>query len=511
MVGVRSSRGCKVCRRKKRGCDLSRPTCGQCQKIGAKCTYEDRSYTFVAPQEHVTVRPHSPATFNRPSFLLADRRQQLETIFWEAYLPSSESPHDTAFTHTVIATWIPTVRYLATVDHTTRLALDSCILMALGRMQGNLDSVQHGVAMYCQALTETNRALQLPATAQTDATLATCALLAMCEKYRPHCGSDVSSQATDYQSHVEGTARLLELRGCQKHVSEHGFALFAHARPSIALTGITRRQKTLLDSQTWRQVPWGAQNRHRTLKDKLVDATLGVAGALEQLDRHHKDPGIDALRSDEVVKACATPVQWLRAWEIEALRLHSDGPSNLSDVCAKHGFGFYHLAMQFWAVSLLLSARCRPFVDHLTKRSDESIRPSPTLHALASLVPNPQTCAINIATHAHHYFAPTTGLVGPQHATFPLGAALHFFAATGQKASASKDDEAVPAAADDRTDPGTALVIRRLQELFRNVERAKSTGEFLRSMAPAPAPAELKGDTNDAGEHEKMAKEWFKL
>jgi len=490
---------------------LSRPTCGQCQKIGAKCTYEDRSYTFVAPQEHVTVRPHSPATFNRPSFLLADRRQQLETIFWEAYLPSSESPHDTAFTHTVIATWIPTVRYLATVDHTTRLALDSCILMALGRMQGNLDSVQHGVAMYCQALTETNRALQLPATAQTDATLATCALLAMCEKYRPHCGSDVSSQATDYQSHVEGTARLLELRGCQKHVSEHGFALFAHARPSIALTGITRRQKTLLDSQTWRQVPWGAQNRHRTLKDKLVDATLGVAGALEQLDRHHKDPGIDALRSDEVVKACATPVQWLRAWEIEALRLHSDGPSNLSDVCAKHGFGFYHLAMQFWAVSLLLSARCRPFVDHLTKRSDESIRPSPTLHALASLVPNPQTCAINIATHAHHYFAPTTGLVGPQHATFPLGAALHFFAATGQKASASKDDEAVPAAADDRTDPGTALVIRRLQELFRNVERAKSTGEFLRSMAPAPAPAELKGDTNDAGEHEKMAKEWFKL
>ena len=511
MVGVRSSRGCKVCRRKKRGCDLSRPTCGQCQKIGAKCTYEDRSYTFVAPQEHVTVRPHSPATFNRPSFLLADRRQQLETIFWEAYLPSSESPHDTAFTHTVIATWIPTVRYLATVDHTTRLALDSCILMALGRMQGNLDSVQHGVAMYCQALTETNRALQLPATAQTDATLATCALLAMCEKYRPHCGSDVSSQATDYQSHVEGTARLLELRGCQKHVSEHGFALFAHARPSIALTGITRRQKTLLDSQTWRQVPWGAQNRHRTLKDKLVDATLGVAGALEQLERHHKDPGIDALRSDEVVKACATPVQWLRAWEIEALRLHSDGPSNLSDVCAKHGFGFYHLAMQFWAVSLLLSARCRPFVDHLTKRSDESIRPSPTLHALASLVPNPQTCAINIATHAHHYFAPTTGLVGPQHATFPLGAALHFFAATGQKASASKDDEAVPAAADDRTDPGTALVIRRLQELFRNVERAKSTGEFLRSMAPAPAPAELKGDTNDAGEHEKMAKEWFKL
>lgn len=510
MVGVRSSRGCKVCRRKKRGCDLSRPACGQCQKIGAKCVYEDRSYTFVAPQEHVAARPHSPATFNGPSFLLADRRQQLETTFWEAYLPSSESPGDTAFTHSVIATWIPTVRYLATVDRTTRLALDSCILMALGRMQGNHDSVQHGVAMYCQALTQTNRALQLSATAQTDAMLATCALLAMCEKYRPHCGPDVSSQATDYQSHVEGTTRLLELRGCQKHTSEHGFALFAHARPSIALTGITRRQKVLLDSHSWRQIPWTAQNRHRTLKDKLVDATLAVAGALEQLDQYHADPGLNSQRSDEVVKSCIKPVQWLRAWEIEALRLHPDGPSNLSDVCAKHGFGFYHLIMQFWAVSLLLSARCRPFIDHLTKQSDDGDGLSPASHALASLVPNPQACAINIAINAHHYFAHTTGLVGPQHATFPLGAALHFFAATGQRASDS-EDEAIAAAAGGGTDPGTALVIQRLQELFRNVERAKSTGEFLRSMAPDPAPVELKGDTNDAGEHEKMAKDWFKL
>ena len=507
MVGVRSSRGCKVCRRRKRGCDLLRPTCGQCQKIGAKCIYENRLYTFVAPQqEHVAVRCYSSGTYNRPSFLLADGRQQLETTFWEAYLPNSESPHDTAFTHTVIATWIPTVRYLATVDRTTRLALDSCILMALGRIQGNPDSIQHGVAMYCQALTDTNRALQLSATAQTDAMLATCTLLAMCEKYRPHYGPDVSSQASDYQNHVEGTARLLELRGCQKHISEHGFALFAHARLNIALTGITRRQKVSLDSQTWRQVPWSA-NRHRTLKDKLVDASLAVGGALKQLDQYHVDPGIDSRRFDQVVKACATPVQWLRAWEIEALRLHPDGPSNLSDVCAKHCFGFFHLIMQFWAVSLLLSARCRPFIGHIINRGDDRVGRSSASQGLISLVPDPQACAINIATHAHHYFAPITGLVGPQHATFPLGAALHFFAATGQKASTSGGE----AFSGLGTDPSAALVIQRLQELFRSVERAKSTGEFLRSMAPDPAPVELKGDTKDAGEHEKMAKDWFKL
>jgi hypothetical protein len=30
-------------------------------------------------------------------------------------------------------------------------------------------------------------------------------------------------------------------------------------------------------------------------------------------------------------------------------------------------------------------------------------------------------------------------------------------------------------------------------------------------MAPAPAPVGLKGDTNNVREHEKMAKDWFKL
>lgn len=492
-----------MCRRKKRGCDLSRPACGQCQKIGAKCAYEDRSWTFVSSQEHATtpLRPHSTTTANMPSLLRTDRRQLRETTFWEAYLPSGESPPDTAFTHTVIATWIPTIRYLATVDRTTRLALDSCVLMALGRMQGNLDSINHGVAMYCQALTETNRALQLSATAQTDAILATCALLAMCEKYRPHRGLEVSSQATDYQSHVKGTARLLELRGCQKHVSDHGFALFAHARPSIALSGITMRQKASFDSQQWLHVPWSAPHRRRTLKDKLVDATLAVAGALEQLDGCYKDSETQHERSERAVKACTIPVQWLRAWEIEALRLHRNSSSILSDVCANHGFGFFHLIMQFWAVSLLLSARCRPLISANGGRNDDSAEVSSALKALALLVPDPQTCAINIATHAHHYFASNTGLVGPQHATFPLGAALHFFAAMGLRGYAVCAE----------TGTSTELAMQRLQDLFRNIERAKSTGEFLRSMAADPAPPELKGDTNKPGEHERMAREWFKV
>jgi hypothetical protein len=127
--------------------------------------------------------------------------------------------------------------------------------MALGQMQGNLDFTHHGVAVYCSALTKTNKALQHAAIAQTDATLGTCEILAMCERCRPHAGSDVSTQATDYQRHVQGTAKLLELRGSHKHIDEHGFTLFANARSIIARSSITRRQSAYLDSSNGMKCP----------------------------------------------------------------------------------------------------------------------------------------------------------------------------------------------------------------------------------------------------------------
>jgi hypothetical protein len=506
MVGVRSSRGCKPCRRKKRGCDLSQPICGQCLKIGAKCAYEDRSWTFMAPQQYAaTTQPcPTPASLSPRSLLRTDQRQQLETVYLEAYLPSGETPSDTAFTNSVVGTWINTIVHIASTNHVARIAFDSCILMTIGQMQGNLDFTHHGMAMYCQALTKTNQALQHAATAQTDATLAACQILAMCERYRLHAGSEVSTQATDYQRHVQGTAKLLELRGSHRHVDEHGFTLFANARSIIAHSNITRRQKAVLDSSQWFEVPWSVQNRQRTLKDKLVDAMLMVAASLEQLDRCCHDTGSKSQPSEEFLKGCAstciTSVQRLRAWEIEVLRTSSH--TRLEDICAHQGFGIFHLIMSYWAVFLLLSARCWPVLNRVRE-------PTPVLQALASLLPQPQVCAVNIATHAHRYFPLTAGLVGPQKATFPLGAALHYIAAMRKRETAGWSEFEADTTRDCVGDMTAAM--RSIKDLFRTNERARSTAEFLRSMAPVPAPQNVKGDTRNTEEHVKMAREWFKV
>jgi hypothetical protein len=460
----------------------------------------------MAPQQYAAASqaPPTRASLRPRSFLRTEQRQQLETVYLEAYLPSGETPSEMAFTNSVVATWITTIRYIASIDRVARLAFDSCILMALGQMQGNLDFTHHGMAMYCQALTKTNQALQHAATAQTDATLATCEVLAMCEQYRPHTGSDVSTQATDYQRHVQGTAKLLELRGSHRHVHEHGFTLFANARSIIAHSSITRRQSAYLNSSQWYEVPWSMQDRQRTLKDKLVDAMLAVATSLEQLDRCCHEGGPESQPSDEVLTACVSTcimsVQRLRAWEIEVLR--ASPHARLEDVCVNQGFGIFHLIMSYWAVFLLLSARCWPVLNRIRE-------PTPALQALASLLPRPQTCAVNIATHAHRYFPLTTGLVGPQYATFPLGAALHYIAAMSKQETASREQpEAVTmrGCEDDMT-----AAMKCIKDLFSTNVRARSTAEFLRSMAPDPAPQSLKGDTRNTEEHRRMAREWFKV
>jgi len=112
----------------------------------------------------------------------------------------------------------------------------------------------------------------------------------------------------------------------------------------------------------------------------------------------------------------------------------------------------------------------------------------PELVRFEAQLSNPQPYAANIAANAHRYFNPDTRLIGPQLASFPLGAASHYLAATDQQHGAEMET---------------------VKGLLRDNSRAHSTAAFLRSMATDPAPLEVKGDSQDIEEHRKMAKKWF--
>ena len=196
MVGVPRSQGCRNCRRKKKGCDLQRPTCGQCVRLNLSCGWDDKKWTFVEQgpstgrTSRVPIRSRSlpklrwetsvsPPT-GTPERSLGQTALQigLEEDFWFNFLPQ-QAPPGSIVGGVADVLWANTIRDLATLDETTKFALNACALTMKGRVVSDPALLQEGTKLYAKALRETNKALQDPVRAQSDAVLASCKLLSM--------------------------------------------------------------------------------------------------------------------------------------------------------------------------------------------------------------------------------------------------------------------------------------------------------------------------------------------
>ena len=63
MVGVAGkSKGCSTCRKRKKGCDLARPNCGQCLKSGIVCGGYQRGLTIIHHKVPAGDRQRPPAS-----------------------------------------------------------------------------------------------------------------------------------------------------------------------------------------------------------------------------------------------------------------------------------------------------------------------------------------------------------------------------------------------------------------------------------------------------------------
>ena len=98
--------------------------------------------------------------------------------FWARYLPRDDSRTVYVGGVTTIP-WLKTLRDIAAFDNTTRVALNAVALTILGRSRSDPTILQESTRLYARALAGTNRALQDVGTAQSDAVLACCKILAM--------------------------------------------------------------------------------------------------------------------------------------------------------------------------------------------------------------------------------------------------------------------------------------------------------------------------------------------
>lgn len=101
MQGVRTTRGCLGCRKRKKACDFGKPTCERCRRLNISCRYEDRQFIFVSeiersanrtpPQRSTcTAKPSTALTgLSQDSLLNTDIELQADAAFWNLYLPQA--------------------------------------------------------------------------------------------------------------------------------------------------------------------------------------------------------------------------------------------------------------------------------------------------------------------------------------------------------------------------------------------------------------------------------------
>lgn len=376
--------------------------------------------------------------------------------------------------------------------------MSACAYTTLGRVNEDEGMVQRGTQLYARALAETNRALRDPVRVTSDETLACCRVLGLFEHLRKDTANRISSQGGDWQSHVEGSCRIVEVRGPERHVNDHGHALFEDLRLNAVIAAIIRRKPDFFTSDSWRSVPWQAVPRN--LWDELVDSMLEIPRLLQSIDQVSETlvaPKADIeSRILEIVAECVVLGNGLRDWEGKALRLaneqqsleqaNAERPKTLREVCKNHGYGFFHVSMLYWTASLLVYSNAWLLYRRVTKASDLLSISTADLRLPAWM--NPETAAANIANCAAHYYRPEAGYWGPQSASFCAGAALHYYALTKQQDTPE---------------------FAKITVLFRTNALGKATGDFLRSIAADAVPESAKGDCAIRPQHRQMAGSWY--
>jgi Fungal specific transcription factor domain/Fungal Zn(2)-Cys(6) binuclear cluster domain len=356
MVGVAGkSKGCSTCRRRKKGCDLARPSCGQCLKRGDVCGGYQRDLTFIhhrVPGKDGQSSPvrkasldldtgqsvdHTPSTaaseegspwasfeLGKSSIASADRvSRESSVLVQQRDSPSSSlqllSPSFSlsAFTslHTSLffsfylprksfeiskigplghpANWTQFIPPLLKNDASLQFAYLALTSSRIGHDNQDDNLLAAGKKFYGKALRELQRALADPKRRHMEETLLTCSSLSLYEVFEAKTSTAVRASPTPngWLSHAAGLSRLLEARGAESYTTDKGHAIFLYSRVLITIRASTARKACFLSEPQWLTVPW--RNHPKNLQHKFIDIMVFLPVIMETYDNLESNISLD--------------------------------------------------------------------------------------------------------------------------------------------------------------------------------------------------------------------------
>ncbi len=488
MVGVAGkSKGCNTCRKRKKGCDLARPACGQCVKGGKICGGYQRHLTFI----HHKIPGNDPKTSPQQDTFNLDSDVSLATAFCESSHASSAivmqrsppstspslrllSPHLTLTALTTLhtslfnssflprntftiqesfgpfghrANWTQVIPSLLNNDLSLQLAYLALSSSRIGHDNQDDNLLAVSKKFYGKALREMQRAISDPNRRYTEEMLFACSTLSLYEIFEAQTSSaaQVSSTPNGWLSHAAGVARMLEARGPDSYTTDKGRTVFLHTRVLITIRASTARRGCFLSKPQWLTVPW--KNHPKNLQHKLIDIMVFLPVVLEAYDNIETNTRLDSderrHQRQSLLARCATFCDQLQNWYSQ-LCADADGrslchafPSDDPSYPFPYQFSFDdHLVaytiMLYWSCLLVIQG----VMCQLQYLLNEDAADPHDVETLPDYV-NPRFYAVNIAQALPYFLHPDMGALGPNLALFPLGMAFGFFANPARPSFAS--------------------------------------------------------------------------
>ncbi|KAK0666557.1 hypothetical protein QBC41DRAFT_148861 [Cercophora samala] len=337
MVGVPGrSKACHTCRRRRKGCDLERPSCSQCRRLGLQCDGYERKTVFVhtdpattGTNKHTTTTlvqqpPSANGTKNYsvwpkrgavtllpPSLVSSAYQSNYVGLFWDMYDPNwhPQRDSDNALSTT---TWLAGLQSDKSYQNSPLLQTSffAICLGAVGQRLNEKRLIENGMKAYNKALGGLAKSIAMQAHknhVSDEATIATTRILSL---YEVFFGSDPLShtstsscpdppvgkpqgmidkpllmsynQADAWRRHRFGELALLEAQSPEMYKEGISHHMLADGRLSITIAAVGVRRSTILSREDWLTVPWTG-SYEKTSRDLLLDIFVHLPGCLEDM------------------------------------------------------------------------------------------------------------------------------------------------------------------------------------------------------------------------------------
>jgi len=325
------------------------------------------------------------------------------------------------------------VNQLPNDEPTLQTAFCALSISRVGRDNKDMRLVRESSKAYGKALRDLQTALFDKGRAGSDQVLTACLLLSMYEVYE---GS--SKKAFGWVSHVQGAARLLELRGPERHQTWQAHHVFLGARVPIIYAGILDKRATFLATQPWLTIPW--EKGHKVYFDRAIDLATQIPGILQEIEYVNLNLfGTQARRAlHKLLEQCKSLLKALHTWHMNMKKgseytvIKHDSweddkyPFDVELWFPNHLFAFAHIF--FWTCAFNISEAIQEVqeaLEDLYQQKDQR----PNLVWRAELFESRQY-ALSIAHSVIYCLQPEMGALGANIINFPMTLAHRFFRQT---------------------------------------------------------------------------------